>query len=51
MMLQAMQERGWPNDYWNLVSQSPEVGTTNLQEKKIDADGDLVPFADLLPYL
>ena len=50
MMLQAMQERGWPADYWNLVSQSPEVGTTNLQEKKIDAHGDFVPFADLLPY-
>jgi NitT/TauT family transport system substrate-binding protein len=50
MMLQAMQERGWPADYWNLVSQSPEVGTTNLQEKKIDGHGDFVPFADLLPY-
>jgi len=50
MMLQAMQERGWPADYWNLVSQSPEVGTTNLQEKKIDAHGDFVPFADLLPH-
>lgn len=50
MMLQAMQERGWPDSYWNLVSQSPEVGTTNLQEKKIDAHGDFVPFADLLPY-
>jgi NitT/TauT family transport system substrate-binding protein len=32
------------------VSQSPEVGTTNLQEKKIDAHADFVPFADLLPY-
>lgn len=50
MMLQAMQERGWPENYWNLVSQSPEVGTTNLQEKKIDAHGDFVPFAELLPY-
>ncbi len=50
MMLQAMQERGWGNDFWNLVSQSPEVGTTNLQEKKIDGHGDFVPFADLLPY-
>src|SRR5690606_15885441 len=50
MMLQAMQERGWPGNYWNLVSQSPEVGTTNLQEKKIDAHGDFVPFAELLPY-
>jgi len=50
MMLQAMQERGWPADFWNLVSQSPEVGTTNLQEKKIDGHGDFVPFAELLPY-
>lgn len=50
MMLQAMQERGWTDSYWSLVSQSPEVGTTNLQEKKIDAHGDFVPFADLLPY-
>lgn len=50
MMLQAMQERGWPENFWNLVSQSPEVGTTNLQEKKIDGHGDFVPFAELLPY-
>ena len=50
MMLQAMQERGWPADFWNLVSQSPEVGTTNLQEKKIDGHGDFVPFAELLPH-
>ncbi|NRF71988.1 ABC transporter substrate-binding protein [Aquincola sp. S2] len=50
MMLQAMQERGWPDGFWNLVSQSPEVGTTNLQERKIDGHGDFVPFAELLPY-
>ncbi|WP_280150928.1 ABC transporter substrate-binding protein [Piscinibacter sp. XHJ-5] len=50
MVLQAMQTRGWSEGYWNLVSQSPEVGTTNLQEKKIDAHADFVPFADLLPY-
>ncbi|MEC5398862.1 ABC transporter substrate-binding protein [Uliginosibacterium sp. H1] len=50
MMLQAMQTRGWPDTYWDLVSQSPEVGTTNLQEKKIDGHGDFVPFAELLPY-
>lgn len=50
MMLQAMQERGWPDSFWNLVSQSPEVGTTNLQEKKIDGHGDFVPFAELLPH-
>lgn len=50
MLLQAMQERGWPDDYWNLVSQTPEIGTTNLQERKIDGHADFVPFAELLPY-
>jgi NitT/TauT family transport system substrate-binding protein len=50
MMLAALQSRGLPTDFWNLVSQSPEVGTTNLQEKRIDAHGDFVPFAELLPF-
>ena len=50
MLLQAMQARGWPDDYWNLVSQTPEIGTSNLQEKKIDAHADFVPFGELLPY-
>src|SRR5258708_21826071 len=49
MVLKAMQDRGWGADYFQLVSQSPEVGPTNLQEKKIDAHADLVPFAQLLP--
>ena len=50
MVLQALQARGLPADFFQLVSQSPEVGTTNLQERKIDAHADFVPFADLLPY-
>src|SRR5246500_4258948 len=50
MVLKAMQDRGWPADYFQLVSQSPEVGSTNLQEKKIDAHADFVPFAELLPF-
>ncbi|OGA46840.1 MAG: ABC transporter substrate-binding protein [Betaproteobacteria bacterium RIFCSPLOWO2_12_FULL_63_13] len=50
MMLQAVQARGWPESFWNLASQSPEVGTTNLQEKRIDGHGDFVPFAELLPF-
>ena len=36
MLLQTMQERGWPQDFWALSNQSPEVGTTSLQEKRID---------------
>lgn len=50
MMLKAMEDHGWGPDYFQLVSQSPEVGATNLQERKIDAHGDFVPFAELLPY-
>jgi sulfonate transport system substrate-binding protein len=50
MVLKAMQDRQWAPDYFSLVSQSPEVGSTNLQEKKIDAHADFVPFAELLPF-
>jgi NitT/TauT family transport system substrate-binding protein len=50
MMLTALQKRGLPPDFWNLVSQSPEVGSTNLQERRIDAHGDFVPFTELLPF-
>jgi len=50
MVLKAMQDRGYPADFFQLVNQSPEVGSTNLQEKKIDAHADFVPFAELLPF-
>lgn len=50
MLLKAMRMHGWSDDYFSLANQSPEVGTTNLQEKKIDAHADFVPFAELLPY-
>ena len=50
MVLKAMQDRGYGPDFFQLVSQSPEVGSTNLQEKKIDAHADFVPFAELLPF-
>jgi NitT/TauT family transport system substrate-binding protein len=50
MVLKAMEDRGWKDDAWDLSSQTPEVGTTNLQEKKIDAHADFVPFAELLPF-
>lgn len=50
MLLKAMEDHGWKQDFWQLSSQSPEVGTTNLQEGKIDAHADFVPFSDLLPF-
>ncbi len=50
MMMRALQLRGLSQDYWNLVSQTPEVGSTNLKEKRTDAHGDFVPYAELLPF-
>ncbi len=50
MVLKAMQDRGWSEGFWQLASQSPEVGATNLQERKLDAHADFVPFAELLPF-
>ena len=50
MILRAMQKEGLPPDYFQLVSQSPEVGSTNLQEQKIDAHAGFVPYAELLPF-
>ena len=50
MMQRALEQKGLPPDFWNLVSQSPEIGSTNLQEKRIDAHADFVPFAELLPF-
>ena len=50
MVLKAMQEEKLAPDFFRLVSQSPEVGSTNLQEQKIDAHADFVPFAELLPF-
>lgn len=50
MLLKAMEDRGWKEDFWDLSSQSPEVGATNLQEKKIDGHANFVPFMELLPH-
>jgi NitT/TauT family transport system substrate-binding protein len=50
MVLKALQDRGLSSDFFQLVNQSPEVGSTNLQEEKIDAHADFVPFAELLPF-
>ena len=50
MLLKTMRDRGWPQDFWALSNQSPEVGTTSLQEKRIDGHANFVPFAELLPF-
>lgn len=50
MLLAALQSRHLPRDYFSLVNQSPEVGSTSIEEKRIDAHADFVPFAELLPF-
>ncbi len=50
MLLKAFQDRGWAPDTIKLVSQTPEVGSTNLQEQKIDGHANFVPFSELLPH-
>ncbi len=50
MVLKALQDAGLPPNFMQLVNQSPEVGSTNLQEMKIDGHADFVPFAQLLPF-
>lgn len=50
MLLKAFQDRSWAPDTIKLVSQTPEVGSTNLQEQKIDGHANFVPFAELLPH-
>ena len=50
MLLAALQSRHLPSDYFLLVNQSPEVGSTSIEEKRIDAHADFVPFAELLPF-
>jgi NitT/TauT family transport system substrate-binding protein len=50
MVLKALQDAGLPANYFQLTNQSPEIGATNLQEQKIDAHADFVPFVQLLPF-
>ena len=51
MLLRAIQAQGWdPEKDVNLISQSPEVGGTSLQSRKVDAHADFVPFAELFPF-
>ena len=50
MMLHALKKEGLPENFVHLVNQAPEVGSTNLQEGKIDAHADFVPYPELFPF-
>ena len=50
MLLRAMRDRGWKEDFWELSSQTPEIGATSIQERRVDGHANFVPFAELMPY-
>ena len=50
MVLKALVDRKLPVDYFTLVNQSPPVGATSIQEKKIDAHADFCPWGELMEF-
>jgi NitT/TauT family transport system substrate-binding protein len=51
MLLRALRGAGLnPAKDVKLVSQSPEVGGSNLRTKQIDAHANFVPFGELFPF-
>jgi NitT/TauT family transport system substrate-binding protein len=50
MVLKALVDRGLSPDYFTLINQSPPVGATSIQEKRIDAHADFCPWGELLEF-
>jgi NitT/TauT family transport system substrate-binding protein len=50
MVLKALVDRGLTPDFFSLINQSPPVGATSIQEKKIDAHADFCPWGELLEF-
>jgi NitT/TauT family transport system substrate-binding protein len=50
MLLKALVDRKLAADYFTLVNQSPPVGATSIQEKKIDAHADFCPWGELMEF-
>ena len=50
MVLKALVDRKLSADYFTLVNQSPPVGATSIQEKKIDAHADFCPWGELMEF-
>lgn len=50
MLIRALDMTGRGQGFFKVVNQSPEVGSTNLQEQKVDGHADFVPFPELLPH-
>ncbi len=50
MVLKTLVDRKLSADYFTLVNQSPPVGATSIQEKKIDAHADFCPWGELMEF-
>jgi NitT/TauT family transport system substrate-binding protein len=50
MLLKALVDRGLGPDFFTLINQSPPIGATSIQEKRIDAHADFCPWGELLEF-
>ena len=50
MLLKALVDRGLSPDFFTLINQSPPIGATSIQEKRIDAHADFCPWGELLEF-
>src|SRR5882724_12257798 len=50
MLLKALVDRGLGQDFFTMINQSPPVGATSIQERKIDAHADFCPWGELLEF-
>jgi NitT/TauT family transport system substrate-binding protein len=50
MLLKALVDRNLTPDFFTLINQSPPVGATSIQEKKIDAHADFCPWGELMEF-
>jgi NitT/TauT family transport system substrate-binding protein len=50
MLLKALVDRGLGQDFFTVINQSPPVGATSIQERKIDAHADFCPWGELLEF-
>ena len=50
MVLKALLDRGLDQDFFTLINQSPPVGATSIQEKKIEAHADFCPWGELMEF-
>ena len=50
MLLKALVDRGLGPDFFTLINQSPPIGATSIQEKRIDAHADFCPWGELMEF-